>query len=256
MARAEENNLHGVAPGIEAETRRRIERAIRRARLVLLWEAVWPVVAPMLVLAGLFAVVSWFGLWRVVADPVRIAALVGFAVAAVWLAIRAVRLRAPARAAALLRVEQATGMLHRPATAFTDTIAVGANDPAAQALWLAHRERLLAALDTLKAGLPSPGLARRDPWAIRFLAILLFIVGFVYAGPERSRQARRSLSRRRAGCGHRRPHRRVGDAARLYLAPADLPHRRRRAAVPAPNIRCPWAASSPSGPAAPTISRW
>lgn len=185
MARAEDSHQHGVAPGIEAETRRRIERAIRRARLVLLWEAVWPVVAPVLVLAGLFAAVSWFGLWRVVSDPLRIIVLVGFALTAVWLAVRAFRLRAPARAAALLRVERATGMLHRPATAFNDTLAVGANDPAAQALWLAHRERLLAALDTLKAGLPAPGLARRDPHAIRFLVILLFIVGFVYAGPER-----------------------------------------------------------------------
>lgn len=185
MAKAEESQQHGVAPGIEADIRRRIERAIRRARLVLLWEAVWPVVAPMLVLAGLFAAVSWFGLWRAASDPARIIVLAGFVVAAVWLAVRAFRLRAPARAAALVRVEQATGMLHRPATAFNDTIAVGADDPAAQALWSAHRERLLAALDTLRAGLPAPGLARRDPWAIRFLVILLFVVGFVYAGPQR-----------------------------------------------------------------------
>ena len=185
MAKAEDSLARSVPPGIEAETRSRIERAVQRARLVLLWEAVWPVVAPIAVLAGLFAIVSWLGLWRVVSDPVRFVILAGFVLAAVWLAVRAFRLRAPARAAALLRVEQATGMLHRPATAFTDTIAVGAADPAAQALWLAHRERLLASLDTLKAGLPSPGLARRDPWAIRFLAVLVFVVGFIYAGPER-----------------------------------------------------------------------
>jgi uncharacterized protein (TIGR02302 family) len=185
MAKAEDRTPHGVSPGIEAETRARIERAIRRARLVLLWESVWPVVAPVLILAGLFAIVSWFGLWRVVADPVRYIILAGFVVAGIWLMVRAFRLRAPVRAAALLRVEQATGMLHRPATAFTDTLAVGASDPAAQALWLAHRERLLAALDSLKSGLPSPGLARRDPHAVRFLAILVFVVGFVYAGPER-----------------------------------------------------------------------
>lgn len=170
----------------EAETRARIERAISRARLVLLWESVWPVVAPVLGLAALFAIVSWFGLWRVVSDPVRIAILVAFAAAAVWLALRAFRLRQPERAAALARVEQATGALHRPATAYTDTIAVGANDPAAQALWLAHRTRLLAALDKLKTGVPSPGLAKRDPVALRFLAILVFAVAFVYAGPERA----------------------------------------------------------------------
>ncbi len=184
MARADDIHPTGQTPD-EAAARRRIESAIFRARLVLLWESVWPVVAPILVLAGLFAIVSWFGLWRVVSDPVRIAILVGFGLAAVYLVVRAFRLRAPARTAALLRVERATGLLHRPATALSDDIAVGRGDPAAQALWLAHRERLLATLDKLRTGLPAPGLARRDPVAIRFLAVLLMVVGFVYAGPER-----------------------------------------------------------------------
>ncbi|MCB1501122.1 MAG: TIGR02302 family protein [Bauldia sp.] len=186
MARSEDSHPDRPAPGGEAAARRRIDAAIRRARLVILWESVWPVVVPVLLVAALFAIVSWFGLWRVVSDPVRIVILAAFALAAIAAAIRAVRLRAPARAAALLRVERASGLLHRPATALTDSIAVGAGDPAAQALWTAHRERLLASLDSLKAGLPAPGLARRDPHAIRFLAILLLVVGFVYAGPERT----------------------------------------------------------------------
>ncbi len=59
------NFSNARAKAIEAETRKRIERAIARARLVLLWESIWPVLAPLLVLAGLFAIVSWFGLWRV-----------------------------------------------------------------------------------------------------------------------------------------------------------------------------------------------
>ena len=172
-------------PGIETRIRTRIERAILRARLVLLWESVWPVVAPILVLAAFFAVVSWFGLWRVVSDPVRFVILAAFAVAAVYFAVHFFRVRRPAREAALARVEAATGLLHRPATALTDRLAVGADDPAAEALWAAHRERLLGTLDRLKAGIPSPGLARRDPWAIRFLAVLLFVVAFVYAGSDR-----------------------------------------------------------------------
>ncbi len=173
-------------PAMEAATRSRIEHAITRARLVLLWEAIWPIVAPLLVLAGLFAVLSWFGLWRVVPDSVRFAILFAFGVAAVYLVVRFFRLRRPARAAALARIEFATGLLHRPATAFTDRLAVGSDDPAAEALWAAHRIRLLATLDRLKAGLPSPGLARRDPLAIRFLAVLLFVVAFVFAGPDRT----------------------------------------------------------------------
>ena len=170
----------------EMKARARIERAVRRARLVLLWEAVWPVVAPLLVLAGLFAILSWFGLWRIVADPVRFAILAIFALAAVALAWRAFRLQRPARLAALARVEQATGALHRPATALTDRLAVGERDPTAETLWVAHRTRLLSALEAVRAGLPSPGLARRDPLALRFLAILVLAVAFIYAGPERA----------------------------------------------------------------------
>jgi uncharacterized protein (TIGR02302 family) len=185
MAGSGEARPRGIPTTGEAATRARIERAIRRARLVLLWEAAWPLTAPVLVLTGLFAIVSWFGLWRVAPDTVRLIILASFAAAIVFLAVRWFRLRRPARAAALARVEQATGLLHRPATAFTDRLAIGAADPAAQALWLAHRERLLASLDRLRTGLPSPGLARRDPLAVRFLAVLVFVVAFLYAGPER-----------------------------------------------------------------------
>ena len=44
---------------------------------------------------------------------------------------------------------------------------------------------MLASLDALRAGLPAPRLAARDPYALRFLVLLLFVVGFVIAGPER-----------------------------------------------------------------------
>lgn len=171
--------------GSEAQVRARIERAVLRARLVLLWETVWPGVASVLVLAGVFAIVSWFGLWRVIADPIRYVVLAGFAATAVFLVAQALRIRRPARIAALARIEAASGLLHRPATALTDDLAVGADDAAAQALWAAHRTRLLATLDRLRAGLPAPGLARLDPFAIRFLTVLLFVVAFVYAGPNR-----------------------------------------------------------------------
>jgi uncharacterized protein (TIGR02302 family) len=170
---------------VEATIRARIERAVARARLVLIWEDLWPRIAPFIVIAAVFAILSWFGLWRVTSDVVRIAVLVvllGATIYAVW---RAVGLRRPGRSEAMARVEQATGVLHRPATAFTDKLATGADDPTARALWAAHRTRLLAALNALKTGLPAPGLARRDPYAVRFLVAILFVVAFIFAGAER-----------------------------------------------------------------------
>ena len=163
----------------------RIARAVRRARAALVWERVWPLIAPFLTLAALFAALSWFGLWRITATPVRIVILALFAVAIAAFAWRVLRFAMPTRAAAFARVEQATGVLHRPATAFSDRLASRSDDPTGQALWAAHRRRTLASLDRLRAGIPAPRLAAGDPYALRFLVLLLFVVGFIMAGPER-----------------------------------------------------------------------
>ena len=177
------DNTH--LPDREAQAHARIARAVGRARLALLWERAWPLTAPFVTLAALFVALSWLGLWRFTATPVRWALLAAFAAAVLYCLWRVLRFRAPTHHAALARVEQATGALHQPARAFSDTLAAGPGDPAAEALWLAHRRRLLAALTDLRAGAPSPRLDRRDPYALRFLVALLFVVGFVVAGPER-----------------------------------------------------------------------
>ncbi len=170
-------------PATEVEAQARIARAVGRARLSLIWESVWPLAAPFIGLAALFAALSWLGVWRIVSDPARIVILVVFAVALVFFLARALRFALPSRAAAFSRVEQATGVEHRPATSLSDSIANG-GDPTTEALWLAHRRRLLATMDRLRAGFPAPRLAARDPLALRFLVALLFVVAFAVAGDE------------------------------------------------------------------------
>ena len=170
---------------VEQSAYARVERAVRRARLNLLWEAIWPLAAPFLTIAALFAAVSWLGLWRLTSAPVRYAVLAAFAAAVIYFVWRTTRFTLPSRAAAFSRVEQSTGALHRPATSFADQLALGSGDPTTQALWLAHRRRLLAAIERLRAGAPAPRLAAHDPYALRFLVALLFVVGFIVAGPER-----------------------------------------------------------------------
>jgi uncharacterized protein (TIGR02302 family) len=169
----------------EADARARIDRAVGRARLNLLWESVWPRLAPLVALATLFAAASWLGLWRITNTPARYAILAAFALAALYCLVRLIRFAWPTASAALARVEQATGAPHRPATSFADRMATGGGDPLAEALWVAHRRRLLAAMDRLRAGIPAPKLARRDPVALRFLVVLLAVVGFFVAGSER-----------------------------------------------------------------------
>jgi len=176
---------HDIPSAIDQRTRARIERAVSRARLVLFWEGLWPRLVPMVMLAGIFLSLSWFGLWRILPDWARVSALGLFGLVALFLLVRAVRVAFPDRADALARVEQASGGAHRPATAYSDRLVSASDDPATQTLWNAHRRRLLAALARLKAGMPEPRLAAHDPYAFRFLAALLVIVAFFHAGPER-----------------------------------------------------------------------
>lgn len=177
---------YDIPPATEKRTRARIARAVFRARLVIFWEDLWPRLVALSALASIFLSLSWFGVWRITPDWARIGALGLFAIAALYLALRAVRARIPDRASALARVEKASGGAHRPATAYSDRLVSASDDPAAQTLWSAHRRRLLVTLAQLRVGLPTPGLTARDPYAFRFLVALVLIVAFVQAGPERA----------------------------------------------------------------------
>jgi uncharacterized protein (TIGR02302 family) len=182
---ADNQTREGDRTAVERGAMARVDRVVRRARVNLLWESVWPILAPFVVLTALFVAISWLGVWRIASTPVRYAILAAFVVAAAYFIWRITGFAMPGRAAAFARVEQATGAPHRPATSFADRLPVKPADAATEALWVAHRRRVLAALNNLRAGIPAPRLAVRDPYAVRFLVALLLIVGFVVAGPER-----------------------------------------------------------------------
>src|SRR5262249_35184812 len=63
--------------------------------------------------------------------------------------------------------------------------AVTSQDPYSLALWNAHVERALQSARALKAGAPSPRVARRDPYALRGLILVACIATFFAAGGER-----------------------------------------------------------------------
>ncbi len=82
------------------------------------------------------------------------------------------------------RLDRGTGIRHRPATALTDTLQT--QDPIAQALWREQRERTLASIKRIRAGLPSPRLPIHDPWALRALVMVMLVAAYFAAGDERS----------------------------------------------------------------------
>jgi uncharacterized protein (TIGR02302 family) len=167
-----------------AVSRLRLAEALQRAKFAIAWERSWPHLARLLTVAGLFLVVSWSGLWLILPSLVRAAGLCLFAVLALAALVPLLKFRWPSREAALGRLDRGTGIRHRPATALTDTLAT--QDPVAQALWQAQRERTLASIKRICAGLPSPRLTIHDPWALRALVAVMMVATFVAAGEERT----------------------------------------------------------------------
>src|SRR5882672_6762078 len=158
-------------------------QALQRAKYAIAWERTWPHLARLLSVVGLFLVASWVGLWLALPFIARAIGLGLFALLALAALFPMLRFRWPSREAALNRLDRGTGIRHRPATALTDTLAT--QDPVALALWQAQRERTLASIKRIRAGLPSPRLAIHDPWALRALVAVLMVAAYIAAGDER-----------------------------------------------------------------------
>ncbi|MEH2505922.1 uncharacterized protein (TIGR02302 family) [Bradyrhizobium sp. AZCC 1578] len=167
----------------DAVARLQLTQALQRAQYAIAWERTWPGLVRFLSVIGLFLVVSWAGLWLALPFLARAICLGLFALAALAALFPLVRFRWPSREEALSRLDRGTGIRHRPATALTDTLSI--SDPIAQALWREQRERTLASIKRIRAGLPSPRLAIHDPWALRALVMVMLAAAYVAAGDER-----------------------------------------------------------------------
>ena len=161
----------GAARPLEA----RIASTLRRARLAIGWERLWPRLAPLVGVVLVFLAVSFGGLWRLVDGWAHIALLAGFGLLALLTLLPLRGLRSVAPDEARRRVEERSALAHAPLRSLEDEI--GTLDGAAGeggALWRAHRERLQARLAGLRAGRASPRLDRRDPYALRGAVLLIF----------------------------------------------------------------------------------
>ncbi|MFL6837402.1 MAG: TIGR02302 family protein, partial [Bradyrhizobium sp.] len=172
------------ARGPEPIARLQLTQALQRAKYAIAWERAWPHLARLLTVVGLFLVVSWAGLWLVLPFVARLAGTGLFVLLALGALFPLIRFRWPSREEGLNRLDRGTGIRHRPATALTDTLAT--QDPVAQALWREQRERTLASIKRIRAGLPSPRLAIHDPWALRALVVVMMVAAYVAAGDERT----------------------------------------------------------------------
>ncbi|MEZ0301987.1 MAG: DUF4175 domain-containing protein, partial [Hyphomicrobiaceae bacterium] len=166
------------------------ERKIRLSKWALLFEQLWPRAWIVLGLAGLFIGASLAGLWpRLPELPHKIVlGLFGLAFAGALVALA--RVRWPSREQAIRRVEAISGIKHRPASSYEDTLTLGTGDARTEALWRVHRARLAAMLQKLRVGPPSPRTDRYDPFALRGLLLLGVFVLLVAVGDSASDRLR------------------------------------------------------------------
>lgn len=175
-----------VSPQLQVE--RLVARGIARARWSILWERAWPPLAAFLTVCGLFFALSWLGLWLWLPPLGRAAGVVIFAVLAVAALSPFAIVRMPPVSDGLRRLDQRSGLPHRPAITLTDRLAANEGDAMTQALWRVHVERALSAARKLKAGWPMPRLSARDPIAVRALVLILCVSTFFAAGGDRQRR--------------------------------------------------------------------
>jgi len=157
------------------------KRKVRASKWALLFERLWPRLWLIIGIAGLFLLVSLLGVWSMLGNVAHVALLAAFVVAGLTAILRTARVSFPTHEEAVRRIERVSGIPHRPASSYEDTITANADDPRTKALWHAHRARLAQALSRLRVGKPQPRTDRSDPIALRALLMLsvIALVGLV-----------------------------------------------------------------------------
>jgi uncharacterized protein (TIGR02302 family) len=135
----------------------------------------WPLISVILLAAAL--------LMLGVQDHLPIEAVwvgtVVFALAALVAAISGVRRFVwPTRQMALARLDAT--LPGRPIQAVMDQQAIGTGDESSMAVWRAHQARMADRAAAAQAPAPDLKLARRDPFALRYVALLAFLVALLF----------------------------------------------------------------------------
>lgn len=167
-----------------------LDRRLFRSKQALVVERLLRLGAALATLALFFLTLSWLDLWRPAPVEARMAGVGLFGFLALYLIAREIARGWPSRVNALQRLDSAAATPLRPARSLDDTLAAQKDDPATRALWDLHRRRLETALADTPVASPAPDLARRDPFALRALALVAAVAaGFVAGEEKRARLA-------------------------------------------------------------------
>ncbi|MGH6761400.1 MAG: TIGR02302 family protein [Phyllobacterium sp.] len=178
--RAEVPDEHNVGGHLIAD----IVRARRSAFATMSFERFWPKILPLILVAALFAIFSWSGLFRLMPEWLRLANVAGFGLAGIASLYPLTRFRLPTREELDRRIEITNALAHEPVSVQSEELAAGTTDPFSRALWDEHRRRMAERLKNLHGSLPRTHIPERDPWGLRAAVALLFVTAFAFSmGP-------------------------------------------------------------------------
>lgn len=144
------------------------------------WRRLWLVLA----VIGLFVAVSIAGIWEHLEDSAHWTGLGIFGAALAAALLFTLMASWPSRDAAIRRIEAISGVPHRPASSYEDTLSASAGNPETNTIWQAHRARMAALIGRLKPGKPEPRTDRFDPFAVRALGLIALLFACAMTGPQ------------------------------------------------------------------------
>ncbi|MEM7192591.1 MAG: TIGR02302 family protein, partial [Pseudomonadota bacterium] len=163
--------------------KRRFERRVSLSWLALFAERAFEALLWPFVVVCAFLVFSLLGGWSLLPAIAHRILLGLFAIGFLISLVPLWRIKVPARDEALRRLEKDSGIDHRPASSYEDTLdAVPGTAPAK--LWALHHKRLARLVARLKPSWPKPRADRDDPYAIRAALVLALVVAFFAAGGD------------------------------------------------------------------------
>jgi uncharacterized protein (TIGR02302 family) len=143
--------------------------AERLARLFWpLWAVTIAAIAALML--GLHEVLPIEAVWGLAV--LAVASGIGFAVRGLW------RFRLPTRAEAMARLDDT--LAGRPIRALQDAQAIGGEDAASVAVWRAHQARMRSRAMGARAVAPDLRLASRDPFGLRYIALMSLMVAVLF----------------------------------------------------------------------------
>ncbi len=167
---------------------RTIERlgpVLRGAVLSIRWEKIWRVLWAPLAVFTLFIGIALTDVLPLLPDVLHalvlcfLAALLGFSCSGFKRALEPINAEQAAR-----RVEDESGLRHRPLTALFDRPTQTKLSPEAEVLWHAHLKRAEKDTEKLNVPMPHPRVALRDIRGLRFIPVVVLFIGILMGGSE------------------------------------------------------------------------